>query len=406
MREHAIPQDITGYRFHIIGNMTIKQFAEIGAGVLVGFLIYTTNLPIFIKWPCIILAGAIGAGAAFVPIEERPLDHWITTFFKVLYKPTKFFWRREPKVPEPFLYKTENEAHSMVTDFDLKPARRERIKEYLRSVETPQVVNQFDQTETSRLDAIMGTFESVVVVTPDIEPAAQKPNLKIRVRSLIVNQADPVALQAVTPVPEATKLINPPSLPGLTAVVEPEPEVVAAATYNPLTTQQVASNLEIPQTPTITYQASATPELSAPATAAGLSEVTATVDISAPQELPDSRAYVVNTSSQPVVTTTQVAVTNADLPFPEMPTIPNKVVGMILRPNNELINDAIVEIQTADGRVVRAVKSNALGQFFITTPLDNGTYTLLVEREGFEFIPQQLVMDGSVLAPVEIRSLA
>ena len=36
MREHPIPQDITGYKFHIIGSMTLKQFLEIAIGVIVG----------------------------------------------------------------------------------------------------------------------------------------------------------------------------------------------------------------------------------------------------------------------------------------------------------------------------------------------------------------------------------
>ena len=45
MREHQVPQDITGYNFHIIGEMTIKQFAEVAVGVVIAVIIYTTNLP-------------------------------------------------------------------------------------------------------------------------------------------------------------------------------------------------------------------------------------------------------------------------------------------------------------------------------------------------------------------------
>src|SRR5262245_9272112 len=104
MREHPIPQDVVGYRFHIIGNMTIKQFAEIGAGCILAFIIYSTNLFAFLKWPLIGISIGVGALAAFVPFEERPLDHWLMTFFRVMYRPTLFYWRREPQIPEPFLY--------------------------------------------------------------------------------------------------------------------------------------------------------------------------------------------------------------------------------------------------------------------------------------------------------------
>ena len=108
--------------------MTIKQFAEIGAGVMVGVGIYATNLPQLIKWFFIVIAVGMGALAAFVPIEERPFDHWVVTFFKVLYKPTKFFWRRRSKIPDPFLYEPDADLAPSYAELDLKPARRQRIK--------------------------------------------------------------------------------------------------------------------------------------------------------------------------------------------------------------------------------------------------------------------------------------
>ena len=54
MKQHPIPQDITNYRFHLIGSMTLKQFAEVAAAVIVSLIVYATNLPGIIKWPLII----------------------------------------------------------------------------------------------------------------------------------------------------------------------------------------------------------------------------------------------------------------------------------------------------------------------------------------------------------------
>ena len=95
MREHPIPQDISGYRFHIIGNMTLKQFIEMAGGCVVAVIIYATNLPTIIKWPLIGLSIGVGALIAFIPIAERPLDHWVITFFKVLYRPTNFSGKKQ-----------------------------------------------------------------------------------------------------------------------------------------------------------------------------------------------------------------------------------------------------------------------------------------------------------------------
>ncbi|MDQ5951410.1 MAG: hypothetical protein QG639_691, partial [Patescibacteria group bacterium] len=55
MKEHPIPQDITNYRFHIVGSMTLKQFGEVLVGVIISFIIYQTNLIAIIKWPLIVL---------------------------------------------------------------------------------------------------------------------------------------------------------------------------------------------------------------------------------------------------------------------------------------------------------------------------------------------------------------
>ncbi len=97
---------------------------------------------------------------------------------------------------------------------------------------------------------------------------------------------------------------------------------------------------------------------------------------------------------------------NKQLPFPSTPTTPNKLVGMILTPQNELIEGAIIEIQSPDGQVLRAVRSNALGQFYVTTPLTNGSYSLVVEKTARTFEPLSITLKGKIVDPIEIRSVA
>src|SRR5260370_24623 len=134
MREHALPQDVTGYKFHIIGNMTLKQFAEVAIGCVIGFFVYQTNLPNILKWPVILLCAGAGTFAAFVPFEERPFDHWIVAFFHALYRPTQFYWKRSSKIPDAFLYKNDASTKSTIAPVDLTPARRQRVTEFLHTV--------------------------------------------------------------------------------------------------------------------------------------------------------------------------------------------------------------------------------------------------------------------------------
>jgi hypothetical protein len=55
MIQHSIPQDITGYKFHLIGNMTLKQFGELAAGSIIAFIVYKSNLVDIVKWPLLFL---------------------------------------------------------------------------------------------------------------------------------------------------------------------------------------------------------------------------------------------------------------------------------------------------------------------------------------------------------------
>jgi len=381
MREHAIPQDITGYHFHIIGNMTIKQFAEIGAGVLFGVGIYATNLPILVKWPLIAIVVGIGAMAAFVPIEERPFDHWIVIFFRVLYKPTKFFWRRTPKVPDAFLFKPDTEAAPSYAEIDLKPARRQRIKDYLTSMERPLELNQLDLSELARLQSLSATFQADQTIPGTSIKKVEKPDLKVRVRSYKAptepNLSQPEvifdATQAQTQVILQTNYQN-------------------TTPHAHLAINQVAQKIVIPELPEISVETSAATQEEA-----GFQN-----DVLEPE----TRAYL---EPSPTLAPTselpsQTATLNTNLPFPLPPTEPNKLVGMVLNPNNDLLNDTIIEIQTEAGQVARAVKTNALGQFFVTTPLANGTYTIQAEKDGYQFSPLQLLLSGEVIPPLEIRS--
>lgn len=73
--------------------MTLKQFFQLGGGVLFAAIIYATNLHPFIKWPLILFSVSLGAAMAFLPFEERPLSHWIISFFTSVYSPTIFVWQ-------------------------------------------------------------------------------------------------------------------------------------------------------------------------------------------------------------------------------------------------------------------------------------------------------------------------
>lgn len=394
MREHPIPQDIVGYRFHIVGNMTIKQFAEIGVGVFVAFLLYQTNLLTIIKWPLMAISVALGAALAFVPYEERPLDHWLFTLFKVLYRPTKFYWKREAHIPESFSFTPSESTNNEPYQVDLTPARRERIKEYMMSIRTVHA-DTFDAEYDRSISTIMTTFNEVNV---DSHPSSSlaKPRLKVRVRSLgddgvddttttnpafSNDDANPAEWSADIQKQLSSSMTNP--------------------THTALPITQVAQDISIPEQELISV------ETDLPNVNNDQQQVQATTD--QPNPTPNTATAVYDASllnqSQSSTTLAAGVTFNQDLPFPTRPTEPNKLVGMVLTPQNDLVNDAIVEVKSATGDTVRAVKTNALGQFFITTPLADGSYTITTEKDSLHFSPVTITLTGEVVDPIEIHSI-
>jgi len=93
-----------------------------------------------------------------------------------------------------------------------------------------------------------------------------------------------------------------------------------------------------------------------------------------------------------------------NLPIPAKPTKPNILVGMVLGPNNELLQGTILEIRDKQGLPARALKTNKLGQFLIATPLENGIYEIEVEKPGFIFDIIKIEVKGDIIPPIEIKA--
>ena len=87
---------------------------------------------------------------------------------------------------------------------------------------------------------------------------------------------------------------------------------------------------------------------------------------------------------------------------PNPATMPNIIVGQILDKEGKIIEGAILEIKDSEGRSTRALKSNRLGHFMIVTPLENGHYEIITEKEGFAFDPISFEAKGEVILPIAI----
>jgi len=89
---------------------------------------------------------------------------------------------------------------------------------------------------------------------------------------------------------------------------------------------------------------------------------------------------------------------------PSLTTAPNVINGIVRDHQGLILSSVIIVVKDPKGEPVRALKTNKIGQFAISTPLPNGTYIMELESPGYSFDNVEVDVKGEVLPPIEIRA--
>jgi len=178
MKQHPVPQNISSYQFRLVGDMTLKQFLELAAGLVLGYLCFHLSIPDFIKFPLILFFCLTGFALAFLPIQGRSLDKWIINFIKSVYSPTRFLWRKKNQPPVFLQSRTKMSTKTTVKAVPKKD--KTILKEYLQTF-TPVAssASPLDEKEKKQLENINN-----LLIAPASPPASP---------FLSVSQSSPVA---------------------------------------------------------------------------------------------------------------------------------------------------------------------------------------------------------------------
>jgi len=94
-----------------------------------------------------------------------------------------------------------------------------------------------------------------------------------------------------------------------------------------------------------------------------------------------------------------------EIPMPDRSDIPNMVVGMVTDLDGKIVEGAIVEIQDEKGNPSRVLKTNPLGQFKTTTPMADGKYLVITEKENYKFDRVNISVAGKIIEPIKIKAI-
>ena len=203
IQQHPLPQDISSYRFRLIGDMTIKQFAFLAGFIIVGVIFYSSPLPFFFKYPLAGIAVMLGIGIAFVPVQGRPLDQWIVAFIKSIYSPTQYIWRQS-KIEETTPGQTP--ANPLISSASTPPSATQTTNIYVPTpISSPTVSPIAPVTPPSTQSEPTPTNINEPVQTSSSEPIPQTPKQPF---TQVIAPLAPEPTQAPTSLPTPSAVIS------------------------------------------------------------------------------------------------------------------------------------------------------------------------------------------------------
>ena len=395
MENHPIPQDVTGFQFKLIGNMTIKQFAYLAAGGVATAL--TIYAPIFILFKLLFVPIFAGTGllVAFVPIEGRPIDVLISHFFQAAFSPNQYLYH---KVGRRYAIFTISPTSTSV----LQTARHVNPEEYQAKAQSlqlllakshPKAKNKMDERENDFLSSLSKIADGQ---SPQIVSMQNEVDEKIR-------QSD-------------DELPNEPE----TQPAAPQIDTRQAAE---LEKEALLLQQELSQAKSEEQQEQAQHQDASVAHQKSVTLETQLKDIMAQKEQleqeflklkkqlenqslrPAYQPRVMEQTDEPHVRRVPATMAQS-VGLPNIPDSPNVIIGIIKDPRGNVLPNILVEIKDREGNPVRAFKTNPLGQFSAATALNNGIYTIVFEdpKKQQSFDTVELVVNGSILLPIEVIS--
>ena len=373
MEDHPIPQNVTGFQFRLIGTMTVKQFAYVAAGAVSAVLVYYMPLLYIIKMVLIPFFVLFGLGLAFVPIEGRPMDAMTMYYFRALFTPNQFIYKKRGgriAIVSIMLHRALFPLGTKQKSQDVA-AKEERLKILLRLAREGRHENDIASKHKRSIIVSLEEEKSSKGGKEMEDETGEEKEGKIHLEKerqiQLLDQQINTLKQTLNQVRiiRVTQPITPETLAARKKIREIERQLQEI--------QEQKRKLE--------------------------NEI-----IELEQRLASKRREreIIKTSSVRRIPTSIAQ----SVGLPKVSS-PNLIGGIVKDARGNVLPNILIETRDKEGNPVRAFKTNGLGQFISATPLLNGTYHIELEdpRGQHRFNTIEIVADGTILDPLEILSV-
>ena len=377
MEDHPIPQDVTGFQFKLIGNMTVKQFAYLITGIVLAWVIFQLPVYFIIKFPISAILAVLGISLAYLPVQGRPLDIMISHFIKALITPTQFVYQKSGghlyfPAAAPVQKKKE----------DVSDTQGNRLNVYLQSLpHAPR--GKLDEKETNFLASLSNIAAS--------------------------NKSAPVFEPKNEPMPDVLQHVSAQNKKDISDKLE-EKEAIIRKTLETAKIQEQSLRNQFAEASSAHEKVSSLESK--------LEEVNAQKQELAQQLLAlkqkmnmEGKSVFTPSIAMPKIETKNVK----SIPFsmgkntglPTAPTAPNIITGIVKDPRGNALPNILVEVRDKENNPVRAFKTNGLGRFLSATPLLNGVYTIEFEdpKGQNKFDTIEITVNNNIIMPLEVISI-
>jgi len=390
MENHPIPQDITGFQFKLIGDMTVKQFAYVAVGVLIGWFFFITPLADFIKIPLAVIFILIGVALAFVPVEGRPLDTMIGNFFKAVFSPTQYIYQKQGA----------NLVMQTTQGANPKLSSDQQFRQFLNKF--PKGKNKLDQKES----VFFQNLNTYSAPAPEQNVAPGNIPSHYFANQAPLGQQDPKMGSKVTQQPKTPdEILSQENLLKTAAVLEKE---LAQAKQIEAKEDRIDSKAFLETHQKVLELQGKLNEMFSQKQDLEKRLIEMQKTVGQPQGPVFSPSMA---KENPVKQTQYVRSIPQNMTqsvgLPTTPEFPNLLTGIIKDPRGNPLGNILVEVKDSEGNAVRAFKTNALGHFASATALNNGKYTITFEdpknQNRFDTITFEAT--GQVIMPIEVISV-
>ncbi len=401
MENHPIPQDITGFQFKLIGNMTVKQFAYLAGGtVLAWFCFFILPLFIVIRLPLAIIFLAAGIGLAFVPIDGRPMDVMIVNLIKAMFAPTQYIYKKSGGNlnSRPAQASHPVEAQNIILSNNPPPALTQTPQ---APIQGPIQITQAPQPKPeSQLESSMPIPQTLPIQIPIDQPG--------KVIELPDNSAPPVISGNLD------DLINTKAEEAEEKMEENEKklEEEVSTLQKELEEAKAVENTETNLTNASTAHQKAQELEKALIEATRQREELEKELLALKSKLENQAQPKFNPATlNPLPQTQRVRKVppgmEKSIGLPTAPQDPNLITGIVKDPRGNPLPNILVEVKDPEDNPVRAFKTNGLGQFAAATSLANGKYIISFEdpKGQNKFDTVEIEATGTPIMPLEIFSV-